>query len=142
MTTYSDLSFDLAIGQGGNIKLVEDLDSIKQSIFTILTTRLKERWMNPEFGCNVWQYLFDPISDSTAIGIRLEIKRALSRWEPRIDLTQVIVEPYPDTNAYYVTVEYKILSVGREPDGASNTNLSIYKSGTQQLNIKLTADEG
>lgn len=139
MPYFSDLEFGLTVGHGGNVKLVEDIDSIRQSIFNILTTRQGERWMNPEFGCGIWKYLFEPISDATSTLINLDIKRALSRWEERIILTSVSVEPYEENNAYYVTIAFNVRNVSSDNDG-TYSNASIYKTGQYSVNLKLTQE--
>ncbi len=52
-----------------------------------------ERVMRPQFGCRVWDLLFEPINANT-LGLMTEaIRDTVSQWEPRVDLEDVIVEP-------------------------------------------------
>ena len=45
--------------------------------------------MRPEFGCGVHDFVFDTI-DATTIGqMETEIRDALDRWEPRIEVLDV-----------------------------------------------------
>ena len=51
----------------------------------ILTTAPGERLMRPEFGCRIWELLFEPINANT-LGLMGEaVREAIGRWEPRVD---------------------------------------------------------
>ena len=43
----------------GHFRMAEGEEDIRQAIYIILMTRLKERAMLPEFGCNLQEYIFD-----------------------------------------------------------------------------------
>ena len=67
----------------GKFRMAEGEEDIRQAIYIILMTRLKERAMLPEFGCNLQEYIFD--LPDTAFESRLirEVEDALTRHEPR-----------------------------------------------------------
>lgn len=52
--------------------------------------------MRPEFGCRVHDHVFAPADATTAGLIAYDVEQALTRWEPRIDLHAVDVNPDPD----------------------------------------------
>lgn len=59
-------------------------EDIRQAIFLILSTRKGERVMRPEFGCDIYNFMFGTM-DSTSIHLMEEsVLEALIRWEPRI----------------------------------------------------------
>jgi len=59
---------------------------VRQSVLLLLTTRPGERIMLPTYGCELDQLLFDPNDDTTA-GLAIHyVRKALTRWEPRIDI--------------------------------------------------------
>lgn len=73
------------------VELVEDEEDIEQSLKLILSTRPGERLTNPEFGCIMHEYLFQPIDASTKYFIKDSIEKAILYFEPRITLNDVII---------------------------------------------------
>ena len=76
----------------GHFRMAEGEEDIRQAIYIILMTKLKERAMLPEFGCNLQEYIFD--LPDTAFESRLirEVEDALTRHEPRIRQVEVTVD--------------------------------------------------
>ncbi|KAA3624876.1 MAG: hypothetical protein DWQ02_22435, partial [Bacteroidetes bacterium] len=67
----------------------EDID---RSLEIIVTTRLGERIMRPDFGCALDHFAFEPMN-TTALGtIKYIIETALLYYEPRIEVNEVKVE--------------------------------------------------
>ncbi|MBO9534075.1 MAG: GPW/gp25 family protein [Solirubrobacteraceae bacterium] len=83
------LAFPLSVDRRGTIALVSGEDDIAQAIRIILSTAPGERPMRPEFGCGVHDYVFDVIDAETLGRIEREVRVALERWEPRIELVAV-----------------------------------------------------
>jgi hypothetical protein len=73
----------------GGLALARDSTDVRQAIGLILSTAPGERTMRPEFGCGVHEYVFDAIDASTAARMEEEIRAALDRWEPRIEVIDV-----------------------------------------------------
>lgn len=83
------IAFPLQANAQGKLALAgEELD-VEQAVFLILSTAPGERPMRPEFGCRVHDYVFDRIDAETMGRIEREIRVALDRWEPRIDVTGI-----------------------------------------------------
>ena len=112
MTTFSDLSFELSIDGSGDVKKVHDIDSISQSIRTIMSTRKGERLMNPEFGSRIHELLFDPMDRITVRKIETEMEVAIERWESRVSISGIIVKPDFDNNRYDIDIVYTVLQNG------------------------------
>ena len=83
------LAFPLGVDRRGGVALSRDHDDVEQAIGIILTTAPGERPMRPEFGCGVHDYVFDVIDAATLGRMEEEVRRALERWEPRIDVLRV-----------------------------------------------------
>lgn len=75
----------------GGVALVGGDREIIESITLILGTAPGERPMRPEFGCAIHDLVFAPADAATAGQIAYEVRVALERWEPRIELTDVVV---------------------------------------------------
>lgn len=96
---------------GGEIILSGEEEKIAESVRIILGTAPGERLMRPDFGCGIHDYVFAPNNVRTAGLIRFHVEEALNRWEPRIDLQQVRVEPDPDNPAVILlSIDYRVKS--------------------------------
>ena len=105
----SGWAFPLRAGPSGQIALVTGSREIEESIRLILMTSPGERPMRPEFGCAVHEYVFAPADASTAGDIAYAVRVALNRWEPRIDLGDVVVRfDAVDSGVLYVDIEYSV----------------------------------
>jgi phage baseplate assembly protein W len=76
----------------GQIVLVTGEQEIEESIRLILATAPGERPMRPAFGCAIHDFVFAPADAATAGQIAFEVRTALERWEPRIDVLEVRVD--------------------------------------------------
>lgn len=85
------LAFPLHTDSTGSIALVSGEREIVESIRLILATAPGERPMRPEFGCAIHDLVFAPADAATAGRIAYEVRLALERWEPRIELSDVVV---------------------------------------------------
>ena len=105
----SGLAFPLRVTTTGNVALVSREREIEESIALILGTAPGERPLRPEFGCTIHDYVFAPADAATAGEIADAVRRALIRWEPRIEVGDVIVTPDPANDGLlYVDVGYRI----------------------------------
>lgn len=85
------IAFPLRLGTLGDLALSDGEDSVGDAIAIILGTSPGERLMRPEFGCRVHELVFDSVDALTAGRIEHEVRVALDRWEPRIDVLDVEV---------------------------------------------------
>ena len=68
----------------GRFVMAENEEDIRQSIYIILMTRMKERAMLPDFGSNIHNYMFGVPDSDFELKINREIQEALMKYEPRI----------------------------------------------------------
>jgi Bacteriophage baseplate protein W len=85
----SGVAFPLQVDRRGGIALARDETDIDQAILLILGTAPGERPMRPEFGCGVHDFVFDTIDAGTVARMETEIRAALDRWEPRVEVADV-----------------------------------------------------
>ncbi|HUQ61692.1 GPW/gp25 family protein [Lentzea sp.] len=86
------ISFPVRTDATGSVALVDGDREIVESIRLILATAPGERPMRPEFGCAIHDLVFAPADSTTAGQIAYEVRQSLERWEPRVDLTDVVVD--------------------------------------------------
>jgi phage baseplate assembly protein W len=107
------ISFPPRIGPDGRWAWSVGADNIRESIQVILLTEAEERVMRPEFGGGLHAFLFEPNTVATHRLIQEQIIQSLGRWEPRILLENVSVQPDPtDRQAAIITIEYKLVATG------------------------------
>lgn len=93
----------------GQFVMVESEEDIRQSIYIILMTRLKERAMLPDFGCDLHEYIFELPDSDFEIRIGSEIREALMRYEPRIMNVSVEVDTRDLQNGtVYLNINYTV----------------------------------
>jgi uncharacterized protein len=110
----SGLAFPLQADQRGVLALAHGVTDIEQAIGMILGTAPGERPMRPEFGCEVHDYVFDTI-DAEMIGrVDTAIRKALDRWEPRIEVTEIDYDlDNVDEGRLEITISYRVLATSR-----------------------------
>ncbi len=106
----SGWGFPLRTDPTGRVALVTGTREIEESIRLILATAPGERPMRPQFGCAVHDYVFAPADAATAGDIAFAVRVSLERWEPRIELEDVVVRfDAVDSGLLYVEVMYSVL---------------------------------
>ena len=105
----SGLAFPLRVDASGSFALVSHEREIEEAIRIVLGTAPGERPMRPEFGCGIHDYVFSPANATTAGLISDDVRAALARWEPRIEVAHVDVYPDADEPALlYVDIHYRV----------------------------------
>lgn len=95
----------------GNVRLSSGTENIEQSVRLILGTAKGERVMRPEFGCDIHDQVYSSLSPATLNRIEDGVRRALVRWEPRIDVESVDATPDPtEPGTVQVDIEYWVES--------------------------------
>ena len=103
------IAFPMRIAPSGGVALVSREREIEEAIRLILGTSPGERPMRPEFGSRISEHVFGPANASTAGQLAYEVRVALERWEPRIDLEDVEVSfDEADAGVLYLDVRYRI----------------------------------
>jgi uncharacterized protein len=93
----------------GEVRLQSGADKVRESILLILGTRRGERVMRPDFGAGLEEFLYEPITTTTAALIRHRVETALVQFEPRIDVADVLVDVGDRVRGRLdVTISYRI----------------------------------
>jgi uncharacterized protein len=82
---------------------------IRQSILLILGTAPGERQMQPEFGCGIHDLVFAANTAALRGLVQQQVREALVRWEPRVDVLDIRVEtPTDQRNYLLIHVDYRV----------------------------------
>ena len=92
------IAFPMRVDSTGSIAMVGGAEDIDRSIVMVLSTAKGERLMRPQFGCTIWDQLFDPINANTLGQMAQAVREALSQWEPRINVEEVQARSDPDAD--------------------------------------------
>lgn len=84
-------------------------EAIKNSLRNLIMTSFYERPFNSALGSPIRSMLFEPITPMLGVVIKKSIEQVITNFEPRVDLSQVLVTAQPDNNSLQVTIEYTIL---------------------------------
>lgn len=82
-------SFNKALNRVGMLKDEEDIQS---SLHILLTTRIGERVMQPTYGCNLDELVFESLTTTFKSYIRDLVMTAILFHEPRIKLNNVTLD--------------------------------------------------
>ena len=69
-----------------------NLEAAKEDIKHLLSTKMGERVMQPLLGNNIYNMLFEPITETTADEIKSEIGSLVNRWLPFVNINKVEVD--------------------------------------------------
>ena len=99
----------------GALRYEKEEAKIEQSILIILGTARGERVMRPDFGSRLRELVFAPINSSTRALAARYVVDALTRWESRIDVLNVRVEPRGQFDGVLdINIEYRVRSTNSE----------------------------
>jgi len=101
--------FPVQLNDRGEIALSRYEEDVREAVWIVLSTAPGERLMHPDFGCGIHDFVFAPNNMRTAGLVRFHVEEALTRWEPRIELQEVKVQPNPDDPAVLlISIDYKV----------------------------------
>lgn len=108
---FSDisLSFEKNPATGDIVKVKDDI-AVKQSIKTLVLSEVFEAPFQKGKGTRIRKILFDLIGDDGADLIRKEISEVIQNREPRANLFDVLVEPFPEQNKYSIKIIFAMIN--------------------------------
>jgi phage baseplate assembly protein W len=89
-------------------------EAIKTNIINYFLTGRGERYLNPDFGSSIRNYLFEQITSDTRDLLYFEVERGLTEWFPSVELLDVKVQDDPDNNTVLLQVRYSIRNTNIE----------------------------
>jgi len=105
-------------------KMLQDEDDIKSSLEILLSTRLGERVMVPDYGCNLDELLFKPLNLTLKTYVIDLIKTAILYHEPRIDVNKIAINQSNELNGeLLINIDYTV----RTTNSRRNVVFPFYK---------------
>lgn len=99
----------LQVDHTGSIRMTDGAADLDRSMAMVLSTAPGERVMRPEFGCKIWDLLFEPVT-ANLLGLMAQVVRdALAQWEPRAEVEDVQPVPDPeDPTLVTIRITYRV----------------------------------
>jgi hypothetical protein len=103
-------AFPITLNETGDLAHACYEESVRQSILIILGTAKGERVMRPDFGCGIYDLVFEVNSPSTASKISQVVQEALLLFEPRMDVLNIRVDSQldPDGSQLLISIDYQV----------------------------------
>ena len=126
--TYKDVYFDVTEDETPvsgtlygkvtktDIRHSVDEGAIMNSIKNIFNTIPGEKVLNPEFGLNLAQWLFEPVTEFRAKEIGEAIFNGVTKYEPRVNMKSVTVIADAENSQYQIKLAITIpqLNISKE----------------------------
>jgi phage baseplate assembly protein W len=93
------------------------IDMVRTNIKNLLLTKRGERLMQPDFGCGLHEFLFEPLTNEIMDKIETEISNTIARWLPYVSISSIEIDTESEKNFNTILV-----SLDFSYTGAPNTN--------------------
>ena len=136
--TKTDIQPDVALGvkisnANSIFKSVYTIaDQTKENLKSLILTRIGERYMLPEFGTNLLNMLFEPISYEFNDGVSTSITSAIERWLPYVVIENLNVVTVLDNPTLQHMVE---ISLTYSVQNFNTNSIKIFASETGNITV-------
>jgi len=103
-----------------------DMDAINNSIKNLFTTVPGQKLLDPEYGLDLRQFLFLPVSESTAELIAEKILQGISRFDPRVIVDKISVIADEEQSQYEIGLTLTVPDIDAL---GKKLNLNLNQSG-------------
>lgn len=117
------------------IEMTEKEADIEKSLHILLTTTVGERLMEPRYGCNMEELVFESLNTTTKTLMIDKIQTSILYFEPRIDVSKIELE---DGNQLQGEILIMIEYVVRSTNSRFNFVFPYYKNEGTELNLLTT----
>ena len=113
--TFKDLDLDFGLNSvTKDVNKLTDAEAIKRSVRNLINTNNYERPFRPEIGSGIRGLLFEPMTELTSHFMQLKIAEVLNEYEPRISLSDIVINNQEDKNSYGVSIHF-VIKGSQEP---------------------------
>lgn len=94
------------------VKMAEGIEAVLQSLQVLFLTQTDERIMRESWGAGMNDFLFENISDELLANIQSRVEEIILRYEPRVILKDVIIQPVAsDVSRLQITLTVSLSGV-------------------------------
>lgn len=111
--------------QGQTVEMLSSFDDVESSLRILIGTATGERVMQPDFGCNMEELVFEPLDATMKTYIKDKVFTAILYHEPRIDLLDVVFHDEQEREGLIlIEIVYKV----RGTNSRKNMVYPFYKN--------------
>lgn len=125
MAYRRDIPFNLELSSNGDIAVIEDIEAINQSIYSILISNTTSKSIETDFGANISKYLFENSTPPQFLeySIKEDIENSLIEFEPDIIINNI--EVTVDRIEYKMTFDIEYTLKDGLTTGSFHEDLSL-----------------
>lgn len=86
--------------------------AIKNNLINFFLTNKTERYLNPEFGGDLRQFLFEQINQNTTENIENYLRQQIAQYFSNIEIRSLHTIPNSDANTINIILKYSIINTG------------------------------
>ena len=113
----------------GRFVMVSEEESVRQSIYLILSTQVSERPMRPMYGSNLMNYTFLDINPMNLNMVSREVRDQILNQEPRVSDVEIGYDGTRQDGVLLFDIQYTI----RRTNARDNFVFPFYLGGTSVL---------
>ncbi len=99
------------VPETGEVQMTDDEEDIRASLEILMGTAAGERFMNPKYGLDLHETLFEPMGTTTKTLLKDRVKYAILIYEPRIALLSLELDSSAEPEGQIsIILEYAIRS--------------------------------
>ena len=107
---FKDISMSFEVNPiNEDLIAIKNRTAIARSVRNLVLTVPGERFFNEDLGSRVSEILFDNLDEISASAIRDEIEETIIKYEPRVKIQDIRVNPDYDNHTFDVTIVYDIV---------------------------------
>ena len=116
-----------------SVGMLEEENDIESSLEILLSTRLGERIMQPNYGCNLDEMVFEAMNLTMVTYLKDLVENAILYYEPRIDLEGLRIDTSGDLEGMLlIIIDYTV----RTTNSRFNFVFPFYKNEGSNLTLK------
>jgi len=115
--TYG-ISFPFNVSNEGTyLKLTSSQrDEIRSNLVHLLLTRKGTRYFMPDFGTNLYSYLFEQMDSVSFKSIETEIRETVKKYIPKLNVTNISITPITNTDEIETDNSSNIFNINEQTD--------------------------
>ena len=114
-----------------------DVELVKQDLLNHFNIRKGEKLENPDFGTNIWLYVFDPLDDETKNLVIQDVESVIN-YDPRVTLDQIEVQESDHGLSVRMTVLYIGYAIGETINLLFDQNQGLLQGPSQVFSNQTT----
>ena len=133
-----DLPIRKSLGKEGYFASTSTtIEAVKNDIRNLLNTNQGERLMQPTFGLNLRDFLFNQINEENVASIQNGISETLSFWLPFVNIKNIQVATNSDdttigTNSMVINI---VFAISQDSNSLNSVQIAITNTADQSNNV-------